>query len=344
MNRIPVLLLTGFLGSGKTTILNRLLAHKDFHDTAVIINEVGTVGVDHLLVEQGTEDVTLLEGGCMCCGARGSLSLALHRLMNRRRESTEMPFQRVILETSGLADPQPILQSLIADGGFNRYAVPSGLVTVVDAFAAAHTLDAHPQAVSQVALADLLLITKKDLVTPRARDQIESRLLSINQGAPRIDVRFGDVDPTRVWLEKFGVASSWRSCGEEDSSTEAATFVSASRMFEGQLAREQLEYWLEHTMALFGPSLLRFKGVLNVVESGAPVVIHGVQNFVHSPGTLKEWPAGARMNRMVLIGHDIDRQLLEDALTNLTKLARNEGPAKPCFAGPGAFAKQAYAE
>ncbi len=145
MNRIPLVLLTGFLGAGKTTVLNTLLATPDFRDTAVVINEAGDVGLDHLLVEQGSDSITMLEGGCLCCRAKGALAPALANLMRRAREENLPPFKRVVVETSGLSDPAPLLEGLIADAFFNRFFELAGVVTAIDARAFLATVDRHPR-------------------------------------------------------------------------------------------------------------------------------------------------------------------------------------------------------
>ena len=329
MNRIPVLLLTGFLGSGKTTLLNRLLANEDFRDTAVIINEAGAVGIDHLLVERSSDDILLLEGGCMCCALRGSLGATMSALLRRRQEGTETPFRRVVIETSGLADPGPILQAMVADPAFSRACQPAGVVAVVDAVAALATLDNHAEALAQVGLADTLLVTKTDLASPAQWTALDRRLSDLNPEATRAEAAFGAIDPARLWVDDLGLSPAWLSRpATRFSSGPACEIATASRMFEGILAPDDLDAWLERTTQLFGPSLLRLKGVLNIAGQPLPVVIHGVQAMVYSPGNLKQWPAGPRANRLVLIGRDVEPQLLDDALARLVEAARPESTAE----------------
>lgn len=345
MSGIPVLLLTGFLGSGKTTLLNRLLAHESWRDTAVVINEAGAVGIDHLLVEAGREDVELLEGGCMCCAQRGSLGSAVRALVRRRADEGLGPFRRVVVETSGLADPNPLLQSLIADPGLSRHCRPAGVVTVVDAATARASLAGHAEAMLQVALADLLLITKTDLVGREETEALLADLARLNPEAPTATVRFGAVDPARVWVEDLGLSTDWVFRRRRVASGPASVVATASLAFDGTLTEEDVDRWLERTLAVFGPALLRFKGILDIEGSDRPVVIHGVQHLVHSPGTLSGWPAGPRRNRVVLIGREVDPSLLDDALGRLAELTRPGRPdlAIPCDgARAGPFSRGAH--
>src|ERR1700742_2184820 len=201
MNRIPLVLLTGFLGAGKTTMLNSLLAKPEFRDTAVVINEAGGVGLDHLLVEQGSDSVTMLEGGCLCCRARGALAPALANLMRRVRDESLPPFERVVVETSGLSDPASVLEGLIADAFFNRFFALAGVVTVIDARAFRATVDRHPEARMQVALADRLLLTKTDLVTADEIRKVQEALASINPHAPQELVQPGAATMSAFWPE-----------------------------------------------------------------------------------------------------------------------------------------------
>ena len=328
MNRIPVLLLTGFLGSGKTTVLNRLLADPAFRDTLAIINESGAVGIDHLLVEKGTEDILLLEGGCMCCRMRSSLSETIRSCLRQTEAGARASFRRIVIETSGLADPIPILQDMIADIGFGRRCTLSGIVTSVDAATASNTLDRHPEAVAQVAVADVILVSKTDLVTSAERAELDRRLSALNCEATRFEACFGAVDPACVWPERLGLSEAWLARAQHASRTggPGAGVATAALAFEGMLDGGAVESWLEETVATLGPHLLRLKGVLNIVGSRLPVVIHGVQHLVHAPSTLPRWPAGHRHSRLVLIGRDIDQDILDDAIRRLAARARSVGP------------------
>ncbi|MBJ3774541.1 CobW family GTP-binding protein [Acuticoccus mangrovi] len=314
MTPTPVVLLTGFLGSGKTTLLNRLLGSPDFADTAVVINEAGSVGLDHALIEKGEEDVVMLEGGCICCRLRGSLNRTLNDLV-RRRAKDGMGFSRVVVETSGLADPEPILHALVADPLFVRHYAMSGVVTVVDAVHALDTLADHVEGRMQVALADRLLITKTDIATHR-RAPLESALTALNPMADRL-VAAEMPDAALVWLDPGAVPSRRpnRTPRCHAVPSDAVEIATASRVFPGALSRCAIDDWLDHTSDLFGPALLRLKGILQVEGVAEPVVLHGVQGLVYSPGTAPR--EAGRDNRMVLIARDLPAVLLEDALDRL---------------------------
>ena len=321
MNRTPLVLLTGFLGAGKTTMLNTLLATPEFRDTAVVINEAGDVGLDHLLMEQGSDSITMLEGGCLCCRAKGALAPALANLMRRTRDESLPPFKRVVVETSGLSDPAPLLEGLIADAFFNRFFELAGVVTAIDARAFAATADRHPEARMQVALADRLLVTKTDLATSGEIRKVQQALTNLNPHARQHLVQPGMATMSAFWPEILdlprALARPHVIC-----SPEPAAIASASLVFEGAIEPDALEAWLDHTINLLGPMLLRMKAILNVADTTRPTVLHAVQGLLHRPLDLKAWPNGDRQNRIVLIGRDVEEQILMDALARLSAIAR----------------------
>ena len=276
MNRIPLVLLTGFLGAGKTTMLNTLLATPEFRDTAVVINEAGDVGLDHLLVEQGSDSITMMEGGCLCCRAKGALAPALANLMRRTRDESLPPFKRVVVETSGLSDPSSVLEGLIADAFFNRFFELAGVVTTIDARAFLKTLDQHPEARLQVALADRLLITKTDLATSGETRKVQEALTALNPHARQHLVQPGMATMSVFWPEVLdlprALARPSMIC-----SPEPAAIATASLVFDGVIEPDALEAWLDHTISLLGPMLLRMKAMLNVADTTRPTVLHAVQ-------------------------------------------------------------------
>ena len=320
MNRIPLVLLTGFLGAGKTTMLNTLLATPDFRDTAVVINEAGDVGLDHLLVEQGSDSITLLEGGCLCCRAKGALAPALANLVRRMRDKDLPPFKRVVVETSGLSDPAPLLEGLIADAFFNRFFELAGVVTAIDARAFAATVDRHPEARMQVALADRLLLTKTDLATSGETRQVQEALSALNPHARQHLMQPGMATMSAFWPEALdlprALARPHLIC-----SPEPAAIASASLVFGGAIEPDALEAWLDHTINLLGPLLLRMKAMLDLAGTTQPTVLHAVQGLLHRPVDLKVWPNGDRQNRIVMIGRDVEEQILVDALARLSASA-----------------------
>lgn len=317
MNRIPLVLLTGFLGSGKTTLLNGLLATAEFRDTAVIINEAGDVGLDHLLVEQGTDTVVMLDGGCFCCRAKGSLAPVLAKLLRRNRDGNMASFQRVVVETSGLSDPAAVLEGLIADGAFNRHFSSAGIVTAVDARAFADTMAGHAEARMQVALADRLLLTKTDLVSVDRTRQVQASLAAINPDALQVLMPPGTATMATFWPDTLDLPRTRIRSPSMRCSSEPTPITTASLAFGGTIEQDALEAWLDHTINLLGPMLLRMKAMLDVADAPGPTVLHVVQGLLHRPIDLISWPGADRQNRIALVGRDVDEQTLIDALSRL---------------------------
>lgn len=319
MSPVPVVLLTGFLGAGKTTALNDLLRRPEFADTAVIINEAGDVGIDHALIETGGDEVLLLEGGCICCQMRGSLNATLNGLV-RRRALDGLSFQRVVVETSGLADPAPILHALIADPVFTRHFVLNGVTAVVDAANFNSTLALFGQGATQVALADRVLITKADLASSALLEAAEAEIAMLNPSAERHRLALGTPRGDLIWVDPLQGPRSLRGRAFVASGI-GHDVVTAALAFPGQLTQEAVDDWLDRLETLFGAMLLRLKGILWLEELAEPVVLHGVQGLVYSPGALPQPPAD-RDNRMVLIGRGIEEEDLVDALALLAAAAR----------------------
>ncbi|MET0719509.1 MAG: GTP-binding protein [Tardiphaga sp.] len=327
MTRIPLVLLTGFLGSGKTTMLNGLLATPEFRDTAVVINEAGDVGLDHLLVEQGTDKVVMLDGGCLCCRTKGALAPALAKLLRRTRDEGLAPFRRVVVETSGLSDPAAVLEGLIADGFFNRHFAFAGIVTVVDARAFAGTVTGHAEAHMQVALADRLLLTKTDLGSGDETAAVQAALTAINPHAVQQVVLPGTATMAMFWPEILDLPRALIKSAAMICSPEPKPVATASLAFHGAIEPDDLEAWLDHTINLLGPMLLRMKAMLDVEDAPGPTVLHVVQGLLHQPVDLKAWPDGDRQNRIVLIGSEVEEQILADALARLATTVRRSGNA-----------------
>jgi G3E family GTPase len=332
---IPVAVLTGFLGSGKTTLLGRLLRHPDFSRTAVIINEFGEVGLDHDLIETSEESFVELQTGCLCCAVRGDLVLTLEDLLARRDQGRVTPFERVVIETSGLADPAPILHALMTDAGLSERLALAGVVATVDAVTGLGTLARQPESVKQVALADRLILTKTDL--PDAEPAgLAARLAALNPSATQLRASFGDIDPARLFDVELGASSrrggdvaAWLGSdglGHGPASEHAHHHAGghAEDISTFAILRDEplhavtltllLEALAEHT----GSDLLRLKGIVNVVESpDRPAVIHGVQHVFHPPAWLDRWPSPDRRTRLVFIVRGISRAWIEALLEAL---------------------------
>jgi G3E family GTPase len=330
---IPVTLLTGFLGSGKTTVLNHVLKQPDMAATAVIINEFGEIGLDHLLVERSSEDVVLLNSGCLCCTVRGDIVDTLTNLFVDRVKGKVPYFTRVAIETTGLADPAPILHTLMSDPIVAARYMLDGVVTTVDAVNGTGALDNQSEAVKQAAVADRLLLTKTDLADSLARQNIEARLGTLNPSATIVPVAQGAVDPARLfnigfydpatksvdvqrWLrdEAFG-----RGHVHEDEHPDVNRHDDRIRAFcitrDRPISWAALSAWLDGLATMRGDDLLRLKAIVALSDRpDQPVVLHGVQHLFHPPVLLPEWPSEDRRTRMVFITRDLPREAIEATL------------------------------
>src|SRR6266513_1740119 len=310
MSTLPVSVITGFLGSGKTTLLSRLLRDPAFERTAVIINEFGAVGLDHLLVESSDEQIVTLEGGCVCCTVRGDLVRTAGDLLARRAAGSIPRFERIVIETTGLADPAPIVHALMTDRDIANALRLESVIATVDAAAGAATLDAHPESVKQAALADCIVITKSDLADPAANGLAE-RLQALNPGAPKLTAVHGAVDATRLF---DGRARYDPTLYEAPAHRHGGINTFCLRR-EEPLHAATLSLFLQVAAEHCGAKLLRLKGLVDVVESpGRPAVIHGVQHVFHPPTWLDAWPDEERSTRIVVISQGLDAQWLRDLL------------------------------
>jgi G3E family GTPase len=324
---LPLTVLTGFFGAGKTTLLNRLLKDPALADTAVLINEFGEIGIDHLLVERVDGDVVQLSTGCLCCTVRGDLVDSLEKLL-RDRDNGRAAFNRVVIETTGLADPAPVLHTIMLHPYLVMRFRLDGIVTVIDAVNGFATLDAQPEAVKQAAVADRIVLAKADLVdTPErraAKDALMARLRALNPAAPILDAAAGEATPARLlncglydperkipdvkrWLaaEALADAHSHDAHGH-DRNRHDARIRAFSLATEQAISASAFDMFLELLRSAHGPNLLRLKGIVKIAETpDRPVVIHGVQHVFHPTAQLDGWPDDDRRTRMVFIVRDI---------------------------------------
>jgi G3E family GTPase len=319
--RIPVTVVTGFLGAGKTTLVRRFLATPEGEGTAVVINEFGSVGIDDALVRGSTDEVTLLGNGCLCCNTRSDLQIALRNLVAEREHGKVPQFRRILIETSGLADPGPILQTFATDRALGGEFHVEVVVTMVDAVGGLDTLDWSAEARKQVILADRLVVSKTDLAGAESNRLID-RLRLLNPRAVIHSAIDGDLDP-RCLIEADAVsadADEPRSgfVAEAEHSDGIASFVLTD---EAPLTWDTFARAMETLIALRGPDLLRVKGFLNVAGCRGPVVVQVVQHLAHPPVELAAWPDKDRASRLVFITRNIPETQVRALLDSVRALA-----------------------
>ena len=307
--KTPVALLTGFLGSGKTTLLSRLLAHPDMGETAVIVNELGEVAIDHHLLRRVDERTVLLKNGCVCCSLRGDLADELRDLLGRRDRGEVPPFARVVVETTGLADPAPILYTLLAEPVVKHHFRLERVIATVDAVNGLP----EPESVRQVAAADTLVVTKTDLDEAA---NVRPTLESLNPTADVVEASFGEVDPGRL----FGRAGTGFRPVPMPGDQGHGGVHACHLVLEEALDWGAFGIWLTMLLQSRGGDILRVKGLLNVGGSG-PVVVNGVQHVVHPPEHLDDWPDDDRRSRIVFIGRGIEPAALRESLAAFNRAA-----------------------
>ncbi|MCH8888543.1 MAG: GTP-binding protein [SAR324 cluster bacterium] len=347
---IPVNVVTGFLGSGKTTLLSRLLRSPRLRDTAVLVNELGEVGLDHHLLEQVDEQTVLMQNGCLCCSIRGDLQQGLGSLLSRSGRGEVPAFKRVVVETSGLADPAPIAYTVLTEPVLRHHFRMGSIVTTVDGVNGISTLERFSESVKQAAMADRLVLTKSDLADAGEFAALGRRLTALNPSAPQFDAAGGEIDPVRMlvedpfdpqgrarevrgWFENAGELSSpqgdRRDFQNHDFQNHGfhnhGEIRSLTLTFDEPLDWTAFGVWLTMLLHCHGEDVLRVKGLLNVAGEDTPVIVNGVQHMVHPPAHLEAWPDADRRSRIVFVIRGNFQQALQDSLAAFNRLANPGG-------------------
>lgn len=343
---VPVTILTGFLGSGKSTFLNALFKDPDFQKTLVIVNEFGEIGLDHLLIERPEENIVLLEGGCFCCEVRGDLVQTLGDIQQRRSSGTLAEFNRIVIETTGLSNPVPIIQSILCDIELRAHYALCKVITIVDSREIQSQLAKYTEAIEQVAVADLLLVSKTDLADHLPMDKLESILRPINPGSPIVINNQGVLSNFNLseflksnagieheafmqWLDRGEsfILAHQSSCSEESATRSAlhpihskgiSLFSESNRIHTFSLRREgvitgnSFVVWLNLLTTMKGENILRLKAILNV--EGRPLALHGTHTIIHEPISMSEWPSDDHTSRFVVIANGPIQKQFERSL------------------------------
>ena len=329
-------ILTGFLGSGKTSLLRRLLRQPDLSDTAVMINEFGEVGLDHLLIEAVDDEMVLLESGCVCCTIRGDLKEALLRLYARRQRGEAPPFSRVVIETTGLADPVPIIATFAADPMLKHHFRVGNVVTVIDAVSGAANLDLYEECRRQVAVADRLIVSKIDIAGAAKTAELRARLARINTTTTLESSETDDasaallthdthdeatrLDEVRRWIAMSDSEHHDHEHGGHDHDSRHDDIRTLLLSADEPLDWAAFGLWLSMLLNRHGASVLRAKGLVSVIGREAPVVVQGVQHLIHKPMHLERWPEGVPRTRLVRIVRGLDEELIQRSFRSFMRL------------------------
>lgn len=337
--RFPISVITGFLGSGKTTLLNRLLQHPAMQHAAVVINEFGRVGIDHLLVRAATEDIVLMDNGCLCCTIRGDMVNTLQELLHKRTRGEIPQFDRIVMETTGLADPAPIIHTLLNDDEIKGFFNLDLVITTVDGVYGLQQLDQHYETVKQSAVADALIITKTDLVVEEHLNTLTQRLKKLNpaasihysvQGEVEVEQLFSHklYDPTtkhldvQRWLQADAYRAptqtiqiqAFKKIAGNDQIRHDDYIRSFCIEYDEPISWKVLNRWFQQLTALRGKDLLRTKGIVYTQETDLPILVQGVQHIFQPPTTLEKWHVHPPRSQIVFITRNISQPVLEQML------------------------------
>jgi G3E family GTPase len=317
--RIPVTVVTGFLGAGKTTLVRRFLSAPQGAGTAVIVNEFGETGIDDALLRSSSDNIALLGNGCLCCNVRSDLQVTLHRLVADRERGVIPHFSRIVIETSGLADPSPILTTFATDRALGAEFHIEAVITVIAAQSGIDTIASFAEARRQVILADRIVISKADIADDEAPARLAARLRELNPRADIIEAVQGDLDPD--WILSQGQGMSGFVAMEAGHTDDIATFTIVEIE---PIPWAPFASAMEALIALRGPDLLRVKGVLDVVGCRGPVVVQFVQHLAHPPVELDRWSDDARGSRLVFIARNLGEAAVRELLAATRAVAAPE--------------------
>jgi G3E family GTPase len=362
---IPVAVLTGFLGSGKTTLLNRLINDPALKDALVLINEFGEIGLDHHLIQSVDAEMVVMASGCLCCTIQSDLAKTLRQMALKRVRGEVPEFRRVVLETTGLADPAPIIHTLMEDPLIGAHYRLDGVISTVDAVHGDATLDRQVEALKQAAVADRIVLTKTDLADAATRAALVARLRALNPGAPILLAADGEATAERLFdaglydpktksldAQRWLNAEAYEHHGHDhhghghdhghgtqdphDVNRHDTRIKAVCLTFDEPLDWDGFALWAQSLAAYRGEDLLRLKAIVNVKGNDKPVAVHGVQHMFHPPAELPAWPSADRRTRIVLITRDMSREMLEDSLKKCLGTSTGTGGFAPetTFAKP----------
>ena len=347
INQIPVTVITGFLGSGKTTLLSSILKKKEMQKTAVIINEFGEIGLDHALIEHTDENIVELQSGCICCTIQGDLNKTLIDLFDKMMNGKVSSFNRILIETTGLANPVPIIHTLMSSIELIRIYSLDGVITVVDSINGEKTLDLHEESLKQLALAEKIILSKTDIVD---KDEIKSlvyRIKDINPVSQIIFSKFGNIPLEEIFglgaydpykksedVKKWLAAEKYKDKKHHhhhDVNRHNENIRAFSMMSENPVNMIAFSFFRDMITAALGANLLRMKGIVNIAGEERPAVIHGVQHIFHPVQWLETWPDNDRRTKLVFITQNIKKEQIEDFFRPLMGLDTEKGLPKEIF-------------